>query len=165
MFSSFLHLSQLQAEIFCSPPQNWKRMGIQLTSPSFRQKSYWGCFTFWALKICAAVVKYAVPGQIWLKPALCGGTSTLCVGPEVNCWWIYLQNKESKEVVWCAADECFCICNVGDYYSAPPGILDQDPDEDWVRSRQNEGRAYQEWDEDADVDESGEVLRLITCII
>lgn len=27
-----------------------------------------------------------------------------------------------------------------------------------MRSRQNEGRAYQEWDEDADVDESGEVL-------
>lgn len=46
----------------------------------------------------------------------------------------------------------------GDYYSGPPGDLDQDPDEDWVRSRQNEGRAYQEWDEDADVDESGEVL-------
>lgn len=46
----------------------------------------------------------------------------------------------------------------GDYYSGPPGDLDQEPDEDWVRSRQNEGRAYQEWDEDADVDESGEVL-------
>uniref|UniRef100_A0A3B5KBM1 F-box/LRR-repeat protein 5 n=1 Tax=Takifugu rubripes TaxID=31033 RepID=A0A3B5KBM1_TAKRU len=44
----------------------------------------------------------------------------------------------------------------GDYYSGPPGDLDQEPDEDWVRSRQNEGRAYQEWDEDADVDESGE---------
>ncbi|XP_003973888.3 F-box/LRR-repeat protein 5 [Takifugu rubripes] len=42
----------------------------------------------------------------------------------------------------------------GDYYSGPPGDLDQEPDEDWVRSRQNEGRAYQEWDEDADVDES-----------
>lgn len=42
----------------------------------------------------------------------------------------------------------------GDYYSGPPGDLDQDPDEDWVKSRQNEGRAYQEWDEDADVDES-----------
>uniref|UniRef100_H3DJX9 F-box/LRR-repeat protein 5 n=1 Tax=Tetraodon nigroviridis TaxID=99883 RepID=H3DJX9_TETNG len=44
----------------------------------------------------------------------------------------------------------------GDYYSGPPGDLDQEPDEDWVRSRQNEGRAYQEWDEDADVDESGQ---------
>ncbi|KAM9384724.1 F-box/LRR-repeat protein 5 [Pholidichthys leucotaenia] len=42
----------------------------------------------------------------------------------------------------------------GDYYSGPPGDIDQEPDEEWVRSRQNEGRAYQEWDEDADVDES-----------
>ncbi|XP_041647306.1 F-box/LRR-repeat protein 5 isoform X2 [Cheilinus undulatus] len=42
----------------------------------------------------------------------------------------------------------------GDYYSGPPGDLDQEPDEEWVKSRQNEGRAYQEWDEDADVDES-----------
>ncbi|XP_014863383.1 PREDICTED: F-box/LRR-repeat protein 5 [Poecilia mexicana] len=42
----------------------------------------------------------------------------------------------------------------GDYYSGPPEDLDQDPDDDWVKSRQNEGRAYQEWDEDADVDES-----------
>ncbi|KAM3876065.1 F-box/LRR-repeat protein 5 [Diretmus argenteus] len=41
----------------------------------------------------------------------------------------------------------------GDYYSGPPGDLDQEPD-DWVKSRQDEGRAYQEWDEDADVDES-----------
>lgn len=59
---------------------------------------------------------------------------------------------------WFTADKCLCISNVGDYYSGPPGDLDQEPDEDWVRSRQNEGRAYQEWDEDADVDESGEVL-------
>ncbi|XP_060885495.1 F-box/LRR-repeat protein 5 [Labrus mixtus] len=42
----------------------------------------------------------------------------------------------------------------GDYYSGPPEDLDQEPDEEWVKSRQNEGRAYQEWDEDADVDES-----------
>ncbi|XP_035503336.2 F-box/LRR-repeat protein 5 [Scophthalmus maximus] len=42
----------------------------------------------------------------------------------------------------------------GDYYSGPPADLDQDPDDEWVKSRQNEGRAYQEWDEDADVDES-----------
>jgi len=46
--------------------------------------------------------------------------------------------------------------SLGDYYSGPPGDRDQEPGEEWVRSRQNEGRAYQEWDEDADVDESGE---------
>lgn len=55
------------------------------------------------------------------------------------------------------------MSNVGDYYSGPPGVLDQEPDEDWVKSRQNEGRAYQEWDEDADVDESGEVLFSCCC--
>lgn len=44
----------------------------------------------------------------------------------------------------------------GDYYRGPPGEPDQDPDEDWVRNLQEEGRAYQEWDEDADIDESGD---------
>lgn len=44
---------------------------------------------------------------------------------------------------------------LGDYYRGPPGEPDQDPDEDWVQNLQEEGRAYQEWDEDADVDESG----------
>lgn len=43
----------------------------------------------------------------------------------------------------------------GDYYRGPPAEPDQDPDEDWVQNLQKEGRAYQEWDEDADVDESG----------
>ncbi|XP_051955902.1 F-box/LRR-repeat protein 5-like isoform X2 [Xyrauchen texanus] len=44
----------------------------------------------------------------------------------------------------------------GDYYCGPPGELDQEPDEEWLKSLQDEGRAYQEWDEDADVDESEE---------
>uniref|UniRef100_A0A1A8CAM8 F-box/LRR-repeat protein 5 n=1 Tax=Nothobranchius kadleci TaxID=1051664 RepID=A0A1A8CAM8_NOTKA len=42
----------------------------------------------------------------------------------------------------------------GDYYNGPPGDLDHEPDEEWVKSRQNEVQAFQEWDEDADVDES-----------
>ncbi|XP_065125079.1 F-box/LRR-repeat protein 5 isoform X2 [Paramisgurnus dabryanus] len=44
----------------------------------------------------------------------------------------------------------------GDYYCGPPGDLDQEPDYEWVTSLLNEGRAYQEKDEDADVDESEE---------
>ncbi|XP_016111884.1 F-box/LRR-repeat protein 5 [Sinocyclocheilus grahami] len=44
----------------------------------------------------------------------------------------------------------------GDYYRGPPGESGQEPDEDWVKSLQDEGRAYQDWDEDADVDESEE---------
>ncbi len=59
---------------------------------------------------------------------------------------------------WFTADKCLRFSNVGDYYRGPPEDLDQEPNEEWVKSRQNEGRAYQEWDEDADVDESGEVL-------
>uniref|UniRef100_A0A8C5B2H7 F-box/LRR-repeat protein 5 n=1 Tax=Gadus morhua TaxID=8049 RepID=A0A8C5B2H7_GADMO len=42
----------------------------------------------------------------------------------------------------------------GDSYQGPPGEVDQEPNEEWVRSRQHEGRAYQHWDEDADIDES-----------
>ncbi|KAL2089529.1 hypothetical protein ACEWY4_014217 [Coilia grayii] len=44
----------------------------------------------------------------------------------------------------------------GDYYHGPPGELNQEPDEEWVSNLQDEGKAYQEWDEDADVDESEE---------
>ncbi|XP_061636598.1 F-box/LRR-repeat protein 5 [Phyllopteryx taeniolatus] len=44
----------------------------------------------------------------------------------------------------------------GDYYNGPPGDLDQEPDDGWLKSRENEVRAYQEWDEDADIDESDE---------
>ncbi|XP_077440049.1 F-box/LRR-repeat protein 5 [Vanacampus margaritifer] len=44
----------------------------------------------------------------------------------------------------------------GDFYNGPPGNCDQEPDDGWVKSRENEVRAYQEWDEDADIDESDE---------
>lgn len=74
-------------------PQNWKRIGIlQPTSPSFLQKSCWGSSTIWALKICAAVVRCAALGQNWPRPALCGSTSTRCVGPEVRCLIFILRN-------------------------------------------------------------------------
>ncbi|XP_061833482.1 F-box/LRR-repeat protein 5 isoform X1 [Nerophis lumbriciformis] len=44
----------------------------------------------------------------------------------------------------------------GDYYCGPPGGLDQEPGDDWVKSREKEVRAYQQWDEDADIDESAD---------
>lgn len=47
------------------------------------------------------------------------------------------------------------ICGVGDWYSGPAAELDTEPDEEWVKNRKDESRAFQEWDEDADVDESG----------
>ncbi|KAJ8278294.1 hypothetical protein GJAV_G00086060 [Gymnothorax javanicus] len=42
----------------------------------------------------------------------------------------------------------------GQYCRGPPEDLEQEPDADWLQSREEEGRAYQEWDEDADIDES-----------
>ena len=51
--------------------------------------------------------------------------------------------------------KCSGVCAAGDSYQGPPGEVDQEPNEDWVRSRQHEGQAYQDWDEDADIDESG----------
>ncbi|XP_051929821.1 F-box/LRR-repeat protein 5 [Hippocampus zosterae] len=46
----------------------------------------------------------------------------------------------------------------GDYYNSPPGDSDQEPDAGWLRSREKEVRAYLEWDEDADIDESDECV-------
>ncbi|KAG9331563.1 hypothetical protein JZ751_018835 [Albula glossodonta] len=43
----------------------------------------------------------------------------------------------------------------GEYCRGPPEEQQQEPDAEWVESREAEGRAYQEWDEDADIDESG----------
>nr|KAF6431219.1 F-box and leucine rich repeat protein 5 [Rousettus aegyptiacus] len=44
----------------------------------------------------------------------------------------------------------------GDWYSGPATDLDTEPDEEWVQNRKDESRAFQEWDEDADIDESEE---------
>lgn len=49
------------------------------------------------------------------------------------------------------------ICWVGDWYSGPATELDTEPDEEWVKNRKDESRAFQEWDEDADIDESGKL--------
>uniref|UniRef100_A0A8C6YLG3 F-box/LRR-repeat protein 5 n=1 Tax=Nothoprocta perdicaria TaxID=30464 RepID=A0A8C6YLG3_NOTPE len=43
----------------------------------------------------------------------------------------------------------------GDWYSGPAADLETEPDEEWVKNRKDESRAFQEWDEDADIDESG----------
>ncbi|XP_064419861.1 F-box/LRR-repeat protein 5 isoform X1 [Latimeria chalumnae] len=44
----------------------------------------------------------------------------------------------------------------GEWYSGPPGGVDLEPSEDWVKNEDDECRAFQERDEDADVDESEE---------
>nr|XP_009671561.1 PREDICTED: F-box/LRR-repeat protein 5 [Struthio camelus australis] len=44
----------------------------------------------------------------------------------------------------------------GDWYSGPAADVETEPDEEWVKNRKDESRAFQEWDEDADIDESEE---------
>ncbi|XP_026531649.1 F-box/LRR-repeat protein 5 [Notechis scutatus] len=44
----------------------------------------------------------------------------------------------------------------GNWSRGPPGDLDTEPDEEWVKNRKDESQAFQEWDEDADIDESEE---------
>ncbi|XP_018525596.1 F-box/LRR-repeat protein 5 [Lates calcarifer] len=90
-----------------------------------------------------------LPTEIMLKLFHYLGPEDLCRCSQVCSSWTELAKTGSLwrhlyPVRWAR----------GDYYSGPPGDLDQEPDEEWVKSRQNEGRAYQEWDEDADVDES-----------
>lgn len=73
----------------------------------------------------------------------------LCRCSQVNTKWSQLTKtgflwKHIYPVHWAR----------GDWYSGPPGELEVEPDEDWVNNRKDESRAYQEWDEDADVDES-----------
>ncbi|XP_029003043.1 F-box/LRR-repeat protein 5 [Betta splendens] len=90
-----------------------------------------------------------LPTEIMLRLFRYLGPADLCRCSQVCSTWSELAKtgflwKHLYPVRWAR----------GDYYSGPPGDLDQEPDEEWVKSRQNEGRAYQEWDEDADVDES-----------
>uniref|UniRef100_J3S911 F-box/LRR-repeat protein 5 n=1 Tax=Crotalus adamanteus TaxID=8729 RepID=J3S911_CROAD len=44
----------------------------------------------------------------------------------------------------------------GNWSHGPPGDLDTEPDEEWVKNRKDETQAFHEWDEDADIDESEE---------
>ncbi|XP_072254159.1 F-box/LRR-repeat protein 5-like [Pyxicephalus adspersus] len=44
----------------------------------------------------------------------------------------------------------------GIWYNGEAMDLDTEPDENWISRRKDESRAYQEWDEDADIDESEE---------
>ncbi|KAE8629190.1 hypothetical protein XENTR_v10000390 [Xenopus tropicalis] len=75
----------------------------------------------------------------------------LCRCSQVNTKWAQLARTGSLwrhlyPVLWAR----------GDWYSGPPTHLDNEPDEDWISRRKDESRAYQEWDEDADIDESEE---------
>uniref|UniRef100_A0AAY4CFL2 F-box/LRR-repeat protein 5 n=1 Tax=Denticeps clupeoides TaxID=299321 RepID=A0AAY4CFL2_9TELE len=92
-----------------------------------------------------------LPMEILIRLFRYLGPEDLCrCGQVCTAWWGLVKTgslwRHLYPVRWAR----------GDFYSGPPGYLDQEPDEEWVKNLQDEGRAYQEWDEDADVDESGE---------
>ncbi|XP_054996611.1 F-box/LRR-repeat protein 5 isoform X2 [Sorex araneus] len=73
----------------------------------------------------------------------------LCRCSQVSTKWSQLAKtgslwKHLYPVLWAR----------GDWYSGPATELDTEPDEEWVKNRKDESRAFQEWDEDADIDES-----------
>ncbi|NXB90115.1 FBXL5 protein, partial [Vidua chalybeata] len=76
----------------------------------------------------------------------------LCQCSQVSTEWSQLAKtgslwKHLYPVRW---------ARVGDWYSGPAADTETEPDEEWVKNRKDESRAFQEWDEDADIDESEE---------
>ncbi|XP_017583097.1 PREDICTED: F-box/LRR-repeat protein 5 isoform X2 [Corvus brachyrhynchos] len=63
------------------------------------------------------------------------------------------QAEELQKVFKYSVDE---KADQGDWYSGPAADTETEPDEEWVKNRKDESRAFQEWDEDADIDESEE---------
>ncbi|KAM4809545.1 F-box/LRR-repeat protein 5 [Rhinophrynus dorsalis] len=75
----------------------------------------------------------------------------LCRCSQVNTKWAQMAKtgslwKHLYPVLWAR----------GDWYNGPDTHLDTEPDEEWISTRKDESRAYQEWDEDADIDETEE---------
>ncbi|CAH2299844.1 F-box LRR-repeat 5 [Pelobates cultripes] len=75
----------------------------------------------------------------------------LCRCIQVNTKWAQLAKtgslwKHLYPVLWAR----------GNWYNGPPTHLDTEPDDEWISRRKDESLAYQEYDEDADVDESEE---------
>ncbi|KAB1282404.1 F-box/LRR-repeat protein 5 [Camelus dromedarius] len=66
---------------------------------------------------------------------------------------LWNQAEERQKFFKYSVDE---KSDTGDWYSGPATELDTEPDEEWVKNRKDESRAFQEWDEDADIDESEE---------
>ncbi|XP_030047067.1 F-box/LRR-repeat protein 5 [Microcaecilia unicolor] len=90
-----------------------------------------------------------LPLEVVLKIFSYLNPQDLCRCSQVNTKWSQLTKtgclwKHLYPVLWAR----------GDWYNGPAAGLDTEPDDEWVQSRKNESRAYQEWDEDADIDES-----------
>ncbi|XP_063165695.1 F-box/LRR-repeat protein 5 isoform X2 [Candoia aspera] len=68
----------------------------------------------------------------------------------INLW---NQAEELQKAFKYSVDE---KADQGNWSHGPPDDLDTEPDEEWVKNRKDESRAFHEWDEDADIDESEE---------
>ncbi|KAJ6659384.1 hypothetical protein lerEdw1_019116 [Lerista edwardsae] len=92
-----------------------------------------------------------LPSEVMLTIFSYLNSQDLCRCSQVNTKWSQLAKtgslwKHLYPVHWAR----------GEWSSGPPGDLDMEPDEEWVKNRKDESRAFQEWDEDADIDESEE---------
>ncbi|XP_053314274.1 F-box/LRR-repeat protein 5 [Spea bombifrons] len=92
-----------------------------------------------------------LPPEVMLNVFSYLNPQELCRCIQVNTKWAQLAKtgslwKHLYPVLWAR----------GDWYNGPPTQLDTEPDEEWVSRRHVESQAYQEWDEDADIDESEE---------
>ncbi|XP_018100147.1 F-box/LRR-repeat protein 5 isoform X1 [Xenopus laevis] len=93
----------------------------------------------------------SLPPEVMLNIFTYLNPQDLCRCSQVNTEWAQLAKTGSLwrhlyPVLWAR----------GDWYSGSHAYLDNEPDEDWISRRKDESRAYQEWDEDADIDESEE---------
>ncbi|XP_064190268.1 F-box/LRR-repeat protein 5 [Anguilla rostrata] len=90
-----------------------------------------------------------LPPEVLLKVFRYLSPEDLCHCGQVCTSWSHLAKtgslwKHLYPVRWARGQHC----------RGPPEDQEQEPDAEWVQSREDEGRAYQEWDEDADIDES-----------
>ncbi|XP_066429359.1 F-box/LRR-repeat protein 5 [Eleutherodactylus coqui] len=92
-----------------------------------------------------------LPPEVMVKIFSYLNPQELCRCSQVNIKWAQLAKagslwKHLYPVLWAR----------GNWYNGAAAHLDTEPDEDWISSRKDESRAFQEWDEDADIDESEE---------
>ncbi|KAG9479700.1 hypothetical protein GDO78_011628 [Eleutherodactylus coqui] len=99
-----------------------------------------------------------LPPEVMVKIFSYLNPQELCRCSQVNIKWAQLAKagslwKHLYPVLWAR----------GNWYNGAAAHLDTEPDEDWISSRKDESRAFQEWDEDADIDESGQRCDVEAC--
>ncbi|KAJ7329374.1 hypothetical protein JRQ81_015548, partial [Phrynocephalus forsythii] len=92
-----------------------------------------------------------LPSEVMLTIFSYLSPQELCRCSQVNTKWSQIAKtgflwKHLYPVRWAR----------GDWSSGPPNDLDTEPNEEWIKNRKDESHIFQEWDEDADIDESEE---------